>query len=367
MSTSMLFEISYQTLSLRVPSITLSTRRQAEVATAVSLSTARSSTRMAHHRAVAASELAMSTFSEPTSRPSLRKYETMLVVRAQHGCAGTPVILRVPLSTVVREVPRGDPRCVRDEWEAEDDSYAELDTEERRERYWVHYHREMRNARRRHDVAPLSLDLDRMSPETVARPLDAPLASARHANRIGCCAGGAGILISHRRRTLSPKFATRGHELERATLELDLKLLFANVDLVGAPNAGGESTLFGAPMLVRVHDSRSDSPSPTIPGPIEGASDNVAPWTLVSVIYGALVALVYAVDLSGPAPWNELRMLREELDKYERGKSRSARMVIATKADRLPSDGDPEDVCPVRISHCWKEFVQRGTQARGHM
>jgi GTP-binding protein len=28
-------------------------------------------------------------------------------------------------------------------------------------------------------------------------------------------------------------------------------------------------------------------------------------------------ALVYVVDLSGPAPWEELRMLREELEKYK--------------------------------------------------
>ena len=38
--------------------------------------------------------------------------------------------------------------------------------------------------------------------------------------------------------------------------------------------------------------------------------------------------LVYVVDLSGPAPWNELRMLREELGKYKVGMSRRARMVI---------------------------------------
>jgi GTPase involved in cell partitioning and DNA repair len=32
--------------------------------------------------------------------------------------------------------------------------------------------------------------------------------------------------------------------------------------------------------------------------------------------------LVYVVDLSGPAPWSELRMLREELGKYKVGMSK---------------------------------------------
>jgi len=55
-------------------------------------------------------------------------------------------------------------------------------------------------------------------------------------------------------------------------------------------------------------------------------------------------ALVYVVDLSGPAPWDELRMLREELEKYKVGLSRRARMVVANKADLLAAaaaaDGD---------------------------
>ena len=49
------------------------------------------------------------------------------------------------------------------------------------------------------------------------------------------------------------------------------------------------------------------------------------------------------MDLSGPAPWDELRMFKEELEKYKPGMSARARMVIANKADLL-GDGNPEEV-----------------------
>src|SRR6266404_858750 len=53
----------------------------------------------------------------------------------QHGRAGAPVILRVPLGTVVRELRRGDPRRPPDEWETEEEACAELDRDERRQRW----------------------------------------------------------------------------------------------------------------------------------------------------------------------------------------------------------------------------------------
>ena len=49
------------------------------------------------------------------------------------------ITIRVPLGTVVRD----DPQRSQDEWEAEEDEYAQLDMEQRRklwrERRWVHY------------------------------------------------------------------------------------------------------------------------------------------------------------------------------------------------------------------------------------
>ena len=194
----------------------------------------------------------------------------------QHGRTGVPNIIRVPLGTIVRELPRDDLRRTQDEWEAEEEAYADLDKEERRnlwrERRWVHYptyeddntarsafkqaerniwraEREIRSARRRQrDTAPLFLDLDHMPPEATARAPDAPLGlpRVRQLGTLIASGGAAGYGNPHFLSTTnpSPKFATRGYEGERVTLELDLKLL-ADVGLVGAPNAG-KSTLLRA-------------------------------------------------------------------------------------------------------------------------
>ncbi len=366
----------------------------------------------------------------------------------QHGRASAPVILRVPLGTVVRELPRGDLRRSQDEWEAEEEACAGLDKEERRQRWrerrWVHYptyeedntarsafkqaewnlwraEREMRVARRQRDAAPLALDLDRMPLEASAsRAPDAPLGlpRVRQFGTLVASGGAAGYGNPHFQSTTnpSPKFATRGYEGERVTLELELKLL-ADIGLVAAPNAG-KSTLLRAltagrarsavagyafttlnPVVgvVRVAEDGSlvgggdvdgalydetaveerrerelmasgayaDMPTRnqilhaqdgheriesfrfTIadnPGLIEDASDNVGLGHSFLRSMERSHALVYVVDLSGPAPWDELRMLQEELEKYKCGMSKRARMVIANKADLLASDGDPEGV-----------------------
>jgi GTPase len=367
----------------------------------------------------------------------------------QHGRAGAPVVLRVPLGTVVRELPRGDSRHAQDEWEAEEEACAGLDKEERRQRWrdrrWLHYptyeddntarsafkqaewdlwraERDMRIAKLRRDAAPLVLDLDRMPPEAEAsRALDAPLGlpRVRQLGTLIASGGAVGYGNPHFLSTTnpSPKFATRGYEGERVTLELELKLL-ADVGLVGAPNAG-KSTLLRAltagrarsavagyafttlnPVVgvVRVAENGSfvgntgdrddvvydetviedrrerelmesgayaDMPTRnqilhtqdsheqveafrfTIadnPGLIEDASDNVGLGHSFLRSMERSYALVYVVDLSGPAPWDELRMLQEELEKYKCGMSKRARMVIANKADLLANEGDPEAV-----------------------
>jgi GTP-binding protein len=96
------------------------------------------------------------------------------------------------------------------------------------------------------------------------------------------------------------------------------------------------------------------------PGLIEDASDNVGLGHSFLRSMERSHALVYVIDLSGPAPWDELRMLREELEKYNVGMSGRARMVIANKADLLAGEGNPEEVRLARAKLArLEEFVRR--------
>jgi GTP-binding protein len=79
------------------------------------------------------------------------------------------------------------------------------------------------------------------------------------------------------------------------------------------------------------------------PGLISRASEDVGLGHSFLRSMERSLALVYVVDLSAPAPWDELRVLRDELEAYQHGMSARARMVIANKADLLGGDDrDPQ-------------------------
>ena len=380
-------------------------------------------------------------------------------IRADHGRAGqgtwqngrnaAPLIVRVPLGTIVRELPRDDPRRHQDEYQAEAEEMQGLTPQEKRdrmrERRWVHYpeyaddnaqreefkhaerllfqqERERRRARRLRAENPIFLDLDKPEETAEAEDPNAPLGH-RRVEPMGhlVAQGGAGgmgnpTFLSPTNR--SPKWATRGYPGERVSLSLELKLL-ADVGLVGMPNAG-KSTLLRAltggrartevagyafttlnPVVgvvrvaadgsfdglaegavhdeTRVEEERerglmergeladaltrnqrralaaADQEDPyesmeafrfTVadnPGLIEDASADVGLGHSFLRSIERSHALVYVVDLSGPAPWDELRVLKEELEKYKLGMSANARIVIANKADLLAGDGASEE------------------------
>jgi GTPase len=379
-------------------------------------------------------------------------------------------VVKVPLGTVLRELTKEEAARYnfKDEWEAEEESLADLSPEERLDRLrakrWVHYpryqgdnlervefkeaerilwkeERARRIERRKRALNPLFLDLDTM--EDIALPDDSPLGLGNREN-LGhlIASGGGGGLGNHNflgANHRSPKFATRGHEGELVTLSLELKIL-ADIGLVGMPNAG-KSTLLRAltggrarsevasyafttlnPVVgvIRVandgifegwrgegaiHDethieqerhlelmeqgafadslTRNQKPAGvghgtkhsghdfdlieefrfTIadnPGLISRASEDVGLGHSFLRSMERSLALVYVIDFSGPAPWDELRVLREELEAYQHGMSARARMVLANKADLLGGNGQDPQLVEIARQKLQKliEFVE---------
>ncbi|KIK82016.1 hypothetical protein PAXRUDRAFT_154750 [Paxillus rubicundulus Ve08.2h10] len=383
----------------------------------------------------------------------------------QNGRNASPTIIKVPLGTVVRELPRDDPRRAKDEWEAEEESLGELSFEERRAKMlgnrWVHYpryeddnvnrdifkqaeaslwreERERRWARVQRARNPIHLDLSEVEEEVP--DVNAPLALGRteYLGHLVSRGGNGGLGNPHFLSPInrSPKFATKGQDGERITLELELKII-ADIGLVGMPNAG-KSTLLRAltggrartevasyafttlnPVVgvIRVSDdgtfegelqgvrvfeetaieearileqemeeesekaevkpSSEQGASPTLantsasesafgpghhfdilesfrftiadnPGLISRASEDVGLGHSFLRSIERSHALVYVVDLSGPAPWEELSILKGELEKYLPGMSEKARLVIANKADLLASDSGEQAVAEAK-------------------
>ncbi|KAF9530559.1 GTPase [Crepidotus variabilis] len=373
-----------------------------------------------------------------------------------NGKTGAPVVIKVPVGTVVKQLSWEDPRRAKDAWEAEEESLEGLSPADKRakmrQRRWVHYpgyqevnedrdtfkdaettffksERTRKYEQRRKAMEELIfLDLDKE--ETFERPVDAPLGT-RHRDSLGhlVAAGGLGgfgnpHFVTSENRT--PRFGTRGLEGEYLTLSLELKLL-ADVGLVGMPNAGkstllraltggraksevagyafttlnpvigivrvaADGTFEGSISPQTVHDetwreelsekerlekgedayalTRNQLPNnvpetsltPTRsghhfdifetfrftvadnPGLISRASENVGLGHAFLRSMERARALVYVVDLSANEPWEELRVLQEELEKYQPGMSSKARIVVANKGDLLAGDGDPAEV-----------------------
>lgn len=95
------------------------------------------------------------------------------------------------------------------------------------------------------------------------------------------------------------------------------------------------------------------------PGLIAGAHQDVGLGHSFLRSMERSLALAYVVDLNASAPWDELRDLQEELEKYQPGMSTKARIVIANKADLLSSDSE-EEVAEAKAKLARvEEFVKR--------
>lgn len=173
--------------------------------------------------------------------------------KAKGGERGEDVIIQVPVGTVVREIERIDPVALDEKsrmYSSDqnlDDAYdGTMSNKINRDKWLLHpaltskeastaklprLPRARKSALAAMQVAaPVSLDL--------SKPMETPLLLAAGAT------GGLGNPHFVSQMVFKPKYATKGDEGMKLTLELELKLL-ADVGLVGLPNAG-KSTLLRA-------------------------------------------------------------------------------------------------------------------------
>ncbi|KAH9936703.1 GTP-binding protein Obg/CgtA [Amylocystis lapponica] len=302
----------------------------------------------------------------------------------QNGKNGTPLIIKVPLGTI-------------DEYEAEAETLEGLAPDERRQKL---------RERRWRAAHPIFLDLDRPDEVQEAADPNAPLGTRRHepAGHRVAAGGGIGLGNPHFLSGInrSPNTLLRALSGGRAKTEV-AGYAFTTLNPVVAVVRVSDDGRFEGSVEGAVYDetrveeqrARALMESGTLaaattrnqrlhgdvdvdgsdalesfrftvadnPGLIERASSNVGLGHSFLRSIERSHALVYVVDLSSPAPWDDLRVLRDEIEKYKPGISPKGRMVLANKADLLGGADGEEDAEAVREAQAklrrLEEFVER--------
>ncbi|CAO3621370.1 unnamed protein product [Mucor hiemalis] len=275
----------------------------------------------------------------------------------RHGTMGENLVIEVPIGTVVREVTPEAEEEVEEELSLEDELAA-------REARWVLY------PRAEHDNAPegrvsFFKQAERLMDEEdkyyrwrlrTEKRENLHVDLVEHNQEIVLCRGGLGgygnphFLTTENR---SPKWATRGRKGETREIELELKTI-ADIGLVGLPNAG-KSTLLGA--ISNAHPKQANYAFTTlhpfvgtvdyadqyqltvadIPGLIQGAHRNVGLGHAFLRHVERAKILVYVIDVSGPSPFEDLKILQSELEAYRPGLTKRQSLIVANKADKVGS------------------------------
>lgn len=195
---------------------------------------------------------------------------------------------------------------------------------------------------------------------TVVRDINTGKAIAdlkNHEDKVLVAKGGRGgrgngrFATSTRR---SPQFCEPGEPGIERDLELELKLI-ADIGLLGMPNAG-KSTLISVisaarpkianyPFTTLVPNlgvvQKPDGSSfvvADIPGLIEGASDGVGLGHDFLRHVERTRFLIHIVDMLEPNPYQNFKMINDELAKYSDRLSNTYQMVVLNKVDSVPEE-----------------------------
>ncbi|CAG8466707.1 9417_t:CDS:2 [Ambispora leptoticha] len=274
----------------------------------------------------------------------------------KHGKAGKDITLPIPLGTIIREVDPPSKKKDDDDESLSSSLYVDRKAarEKRREETWVHYpHYADKN-----QLGSFFLEAERMIEDErrhqritqqISRlELDLSVEDEQHLITRGGLGGkGNPYFLTNENR--SPKFATKGQPGETKHLVLELKSI-ADAGLVGLPNAG-KSTFLTA--VSNAHPKIAPYPFTTlnpyigtvdyhdrfqltiadIPGLIKGAHKNIGLGHSFLRHVERSKVLVYVIDLTSEKPWEDFRVLQNELEMYRAGLTLRPSMVIANKAD----------------------------------